>query len=300
MQISETRKGELAMLGESLISGLFPIISLLSFESIPPLFSLGGSWVFTSIFFLFIVALRNRWEELIKIDVLKDIIWVVLFIGVFYYGLFFFGLQFTSAGNAGIILQMELFFTFLFFNIWKKEALTKEHLFGAGLMLAGTLIIFLPQIINLNFNKGDLIILASTAFPPVGNYFQRKLKKKVSGESIIFLRTVLSLPFIFLLAFVLKTQSVDILNTKTILFLLLNGILILGVTKILWLEAIIRISVTKANALGSIKPLITLIMSFIILKQVASNWQLFSIIPMLLGVYLLTKIPKTDPLAEDA
>lgn len=299
MKLTQTQLGELAILTESLLSSLLPIISLITFTSLSPLFTLAGSLIFTAIFFFIIITYKNRWQELIRVDVLKDIAWVVIFIGIFYYGLFFFGLQFTNAGNAGIILQMELFFTFLFFNIFKKEDITKEHLLGATLMLLSTLIIFSPQLKTLNFNKGDLLILLATAFPPVGNFFQRKLRQKVSGESIIFLRTIFALPFIFLLAYLFKTHTETVINYKTILFLLLNGVVILGVTKILWLEAIIRISVTKANALASVRPFITLVLTYLILKQTPSSWQLLSVFPMLLGIYFLTKSPNQKTAVED-
>ncbi len=289
MNLTETRKGEFYILAESLINSLFPVISLISFATLPPLFSLSYSWVFTALFFLFVIAYRNKFSELADLELLKDLIWVVLFIGILYYGLYFFALRYTTANNAGIIIQMELFFTFLFFNVWKKEALTTEHLLGAGLMLFSTLLIFFPQIRHLDFNKGDLLILLCTAFPPVGNFFQRKMRRKASSESVMFLRTIFSLPFVFLLAFVLsgnETQSVDL---KTILFLLFNGIIILGISKIFWLEAILRISVTKANALASIKPVLTILFSFLMLGNLPNLWQLSSIPPMLLGVYMLTR-----------
>ncbi len=289
MNFSEQRKGELAILGESIITSLMPIISLLSFQSLKPLYSLGYSLIFTTIFFFFIVAFKGRLKELLTPGVLKNMLWVVLLIGVCYYGIYFFSLKYTSANNAGIILQMELFFSFLFFNVWKKEALTTEHLYGAALMLFSTLLIFFPQINKLQFNKGDLLILLCTAFPPIGNYFQRKIRYKISSESLVLLRSGLTVPFIFILAYLLNNSTFQIPNSQNLLFLLLNGLLILGISKIFWLEAILRISITKANALSSVKPFLTIILSFLLIKELPNAWQIASVLPMLLGVYLLTR-----------
>ncbi len=72
------------------------------------------------------------------------------------------------------------------------------------------------------------------------------------------------------------------------IFLLANGVLIFGVSKILWLEGISRISVTKALALGSLAPLFTLFIAWIVLKQAPTAWQIASLAPFFLGVLLLT------------
>ena len=71
-------------------------------------------------------------------------------------------------------------------------------------------------------------------------------------------------------------------------YLIVNGILLLGLAKIFWIEGIHRISVTKATALSSITPLLTLLFAWIILNQAPTVWQLTSLVPLLLGVLLLT------------
>ena len=71
-------------------------------------------------------------------------------------------------------------------------------------------------------------------------------------------------------------------------FLLISGIFLFGVSKILWIESIHRISVTKANALESIAPLFTIIFAWIILQQQPTLWQALSFAPSFIGVLLLT------------
>ncbi len=292
MNLTETRKGELAILAESLINSLLPIVTLLSFSILKPLFSLAYSLALSALFFAFWVFLKNKFGELKNRQIIKDALGVALLIGVGYYGLYFWGLNYTSANNSGIILQMELFFSFLFFNVWKKESLTKAHLFGAGLMLLSTLLIFYPQMQKLDFNKGDLLILLCTALPPMGNFLQRKIRRQISGESLMLMRTAMSLPFIFLLAFIFHGFNLPAVNLSLLLFLIFNGVVILGVSKIFWLESILRISVTKANALASIRPFLTMLFSYLIIKELPQFWQLAAIAPMLCGVYFLTRPDK--------
>ena len=70
-------------------------------------------------------------------------------------------------------------------------------------MLIGAVIILFPKS-GLSFHAGDWIILVASAFPPLGNYFQQKLRKEVSSETILFVRSCLSFPFFFLLAYLLR------------------------------------------------------------------------------------------------
>jgi drug/metabolite transporter (DMT)-like permease len=63
----------------------------------------------------------------------------------------------------------------------------------------------------------------------------------------------------------------------------------LGLSKLLWIEGIHRISVTKASALSSMSPLLTLLFAWLLLGNVPSIFQLVSFIPMFFGVLLLSQ-----------
>lgn len=286
--ISETKKGELAIFGESVLSSLLPVLGLLTFKSLPPLHSLFFSLVFTIIFFAIFLFYKKSWQNIFKKENLKNIFWIVLLIGIGYYGLSFIGLQYTSANNASIIWQSELLFSFLFFNIWRREQITTTHILGAVLMLCGVVLIFFPQIQNYNLNKGDILILIATTLPPIGNYFQRDLRSRLSSTNIIFWRSLLTLPFIFLLMYFAPHAEAN-LNLKVLIFLAFNGLLVFGLAKILWLESIIRIPIPKANSLASVRPFLTMLFSFVLLGQKPDLWQISSAVPIILGVILLTK-----------
>ena len=153
-------------------------------------------------------------------------------------------------------------------------------------MVLGALIVLLPNFSVLN--QGDLFILIATIIVPIGNYFQQKATKISSTETILFLRSILAVPFLFLFAYVLG-QHVQIHQIKeSFLFLLFNGIIILGLAKAFWVEGIGRISVTKANALNSIGPLFTLFFAFMIFHQIPTIWQTTSLLFFFFGVLLLT------------
>ncbi|MEK7133456.1 MAG: DMT family transporter [Patescibacteria group bacterium] len=286
MALSEKRKGEWFIYSGILFGALFPIITVLSYAALPSLISLGWSTAFAAIFFGLIVSYKGTWHELRNPLLWKYGLYITLFISILFYGLFFIGLTKTLPGNAAIIALLEVFTSFLFFNVFREERISFEYKVGALLMIGGAVIVLVRGFSGVGI--GDLLIVAATMCAPVGNFFQQKARDIASSETILFLRSILAVPVIFLLAFAFG-QHASYGNVADSLFLLVvNGVLIFGLSKILWVEAIHRISVTKAQALSSITPLATLLLAWLLLRQAPNVWQLTAVLPLILGTLLLT------------
>lgn len=286
MSFSETQKGEGLIFFEALLWSLFPVFARLSYGSVTPLVSLAWSTLFSIPLFALLLTIRNRWQEVKTLSALKDILLSTFFVGILFYCFYYVGLKYTTAGNASIVALMEFFFSYLFFNIWKKEYFSRQYTAGAVFMLLGALIILAPK--HGGFLAGDWLVLLAAAIAPFGNYFQQRARKKVSSETIMFIRSMVSVPFIFGLSFLLNRSASLTKIAPSLPALIFTGVVLLGLSKILWIEAIHRISVVKANALNSIGPFFTLIFSFFILKEVPHVWQFLSLIPLIGGVFLLT------------
>ncbi len=292
--MTEQRKGESIILAQTFIWGFFPIVTILTYAKLSGLASLSWSIVFAAIFFGIIVLLRKKVKELANLQLWKYALAIAFFNGLMYYGLVFVGLTKTTAGNSSIVALFEILTSFIFFHIIRKDHVSKEHTLGAGLMVLGALIVLWPNFTH--FNVGDILILAATFFTPMGNSAQQKARKIASSETILFARSILTFPIVFGLSAILgqHTSFADV--RSSLLFLLINGAIIFGVSKIMWLEGIHRIAVTKALALSSVSPLFTLIFAWLLLHQTPNAWQLASLIPMVFGVFLLTdqlKLKKT-------
>lgn len=286
MKMSKEREGELFMLVELILWGSFPVLTVITYKSLPPLVSLGMSTLFGTIFFAFLMSLRNKWHELRKINIYKDILIATTLIVIFYI-LYYSALEHTSPGNASIIALTETFFSYLFFNVWKKEHMSVIHIFGALFMILGAIIVLFPNTKALNI--GDVFILIAAATTPMGNFYQRRARKNVSSETIMFVRSIIASIMIFAVIFVLKIDLPIIEIKKSLLFLAVNGAIALGLSKIFWLEAIHRINVAKAVSLNAGAPLITMLFSWIFLHNAPTIWQMLAIIPMFLGVTMLSR-----------
>ena len=61
----------------------------------------------------------------------------------------------------------------------------------------------------------------------------------------------------------------------------------LGVSKVLWVESIHRIPISKAVAMNSIAPLVTLAVAAWVLDEQAQWYQWLGCLPLMLGCWML-------------
>lgn len=282
------RKGELYILAEALLWSLFPVVTILTFTNVSPLFSAALNTLISSLFFALVLSVKRGWGQFFKNPPWKEILVSSLFIGVIMYAFFFVGLRHTTAGNAAIVGLMEVFFSFFILGVCiKHERVIPSQLLGGVCMVAGALFILLPKASG--WHSGDLLVLAGAAFPPIGNMFAQRARARVSGEFILFARSIVSGLFLLLLAFIFEPVPDMQRMAAAWEFLFLNGLILFGVSKILWIEGIRLIPITKAISLASIGPLFTLIFAYFILSERVTVYQVAGFVPIAVGIYFLTR-----------
>ena len=289
--MTREREGELLVFGFSLMESWFPILSIVAMSYIGALHAYTYSLVIALFFFVIIMLKRDRFKELRNKDAYKDLLLTSFWITLLFL-LVFTGMQYTTAGNMAVIIFLQLLFSYLYFNIIGDEKMDRLHLIGATVMGIGALIILVPD--TLIFNKGDLLILIAAAIAPFANYYQKRARTYCSAETILGFRTVVGLPFIALLAFIFEPATSYENFISALPSLLIIGILIYVVSKIMWIEALHRISITKVSAMMGLVPMLTLFFAYLYLDEVPQPRQILGIIPVLVGGYMLTR-----PLAED-
>lgn len=288
------KQGYLYNLGHNIFWSIFPVISIVAYQKIHSLYVASFSSAIAFIFFLIIVWKKKQFKYFLNKEALKYTLFASLTIGIAYYGLIFYGISKTSAGNAGIIMLMEIFFTFVILNLFKAEKSTKNQIIGSTLMVIGAIFVIFPGKIQLNL--GDLIILIATMFPPLGNHWMRKAREFTSSSFIMLIRSSISAITFFIIAIsVANIPSFTDINS-ILWVLLINGIFVIGLGKIFWIEGIHRIPITICISMSTISPLLTLFFAYFILKDIPTLWQLSAIIPMTIGVFILMK--KTNNIAK--
>lgn len=292
--LSQDRKGEFSAYGTAILWSLFPVVTVLTVSALSPLFTAAIATGFSALFFACVLSLRKHWSELRPRAPWKDMLLATFFIGILFYGFVFVGYRFTSAGNGAVVSLMEVFFTFLIVNVFlRHERLDPLHGLGALLMVIGALFVLLPHRTE-SWNIGDLFILVSTLFPPLGNVFAKRARELVSAETLMFVRSLIAAPFLLTFALILEPiPSASVLHSS-LPYLLFSGIFLFGLSKILWIEAVHRLPITKTVALTEIEVVLTLLFAYLLLDQPVTAKQILGVLPMMVGLFLLTK--KSDDL----
>lgn len=274
------------MVGSALFESWFPILSISAMAYVGALHTYTYSLVVALVFFLLIMYRRERFGELRNAQAYPDLLWTTFWITALFI-LVFIGMRYTTAGNMAVIIFLQLLFSYLYFNILGKEQMHRLHLLGALVMGAGAVVILLPE--DLAFNRGDLLILAAAAIAPVANLYQKRARNYCSSETILAFRTVVGLPVVAVMAcFFEPAVSVEMLKDALPYILLIGTVVYVG-SKILWIEALHRTSVTKVSAMMGLMPVMTLIFAYFYLDEVPQIRQVLGVIPVLVGGYLLTR-----------
>ncbi len=288
LSLGNRRRGELSVLASSLLWGLFPVVTILTFSQVPPMFSAALSTLIAAMFFAGVLTARRRWHHMLVRKAWKGMLLTTLFIGVLFYWFMFLGLQRTTAGNGAIMALMEVLFSFLILGlVLRHEPLRTSTVTGGILMMLGALFILLPK--NSGWQSGDFLVVFATVFAPIGNKYSQEARKYVSVECIMFVRSLLGGCALLALSLALEPIPSAQAVQASMGFLLVNGIALFGVSKILWIEGINLIPITEAISLGSITPLFTLITASFVLHERVQLFQIAGLIPILTGVFLLTR-----------
>ena len=284
--MTKEREGELLMLGLSILESWFPILSIVAMSYVGALHTYMYSLIIAFFFYVAIMYKRDRFKELKNRAAYKDLLLTTFWI-TFIFTLIFIGMRYTTAGNMAVIVFLQVLFSYLYFNVFGKEKMDTIHLIGALIMGTGALIILFPQ--GFQFNKGDWLILASAAAAPIVNLYQKRARAYCSAETILGFRTVVGLPFVALLAYILEpaVSYEAFMFALPYIFLIAIGVYVAA--KIMWIEALNRMSITKLSAMLALMPVFTLFFAYLYLDEIPEFRQLLGIVPVLVGGYLITK-----------
>lgn len=284
---SQVRQGEVYAIGVTVLESWFPIIAALS------VYALGGLHAY---FFSLLVAVaalavwwlsRRKFSDLKQTEAYKDLVLTSVFITALF-ALTFVGLQYTSAINVAIILFLQILFSYLFLGRKQGERLNPKQVWGAILMTLGALLVLFPGKIEIRL--GDILVLMAAMVAPIANLYQKRARDRVSSPTVLLVRSILALPVIFLLAKVFEeTPSWEkvFLQWQSLLFV---GFMIFFMAKVLWIEAIYRLPITKVNALFAFSPLMTMLWAWLFLDEAPLWFQVAGAIPILVGAYWISTV----------
>jgi drug/metabolite transporter (DMT)-like permease len=287
--VTQEREGELLMLCISLLESLFPIVGIFSIRLLGSIYAYAFTVLIATIVLTALLASKKNLHTLLEKNAQKDLLLTTFFITVMFL-LVFFALHYTSAGNVAVLMFLQLLFSYLYFNVFGNEKMLFLHTLGALFMGFGALILLLPK--QFLPNIGDLLALIAASIAPVANIYQRRARKQVGSVTILTYRNLLSTPLLFLIAFFVEQTPALHTIQKAIPYLLFNGLFVYVLSKILWIEALRRISITKMSAMLAFTPVYTLLFAHFMLGESLGIDKITAMGIILSGSFLLTRPTK--------
>lgn len=246
-------------------------------------------WLFASIILLAVGQRIEKpdWKEVFK--QWPKILGLSMF-GVIGYNLFlYYALYYTSPLNAALVNSFNPGLIAIVSAIYLKEKVTKYHILGIFISFLGVLIVLtkgsLLQALTVEYNKGDLLIIAAIIAWTVYSMISKKLTSVppitstgVSG----LIATVLLFPFAL-------NNGVNYLNmsslalTATIYIILFPSML----SFVLWNIGVREIGAAKTGIFLNLNPVFTALISWAMGREITLV-QIIGGIFVFTGVYITT------------
>ena len=255
----------------------------------PPLILLTARFSLAGILILGVSALRGeRWPLTLRDTLVFALIGVAN--NALYLGLGYTGLQTVSAGLGGLIVSANPIFTAAFAALLLNEQLTWRKVAGLLLGILGVAsIVWHRMSVGTDSLHGILFTLASLASIVLGTILFKLLAPKGSlwvGNGVQNLAAG-----VVLAPIALTFSSVgDIVPNMQLLgafaFLTLGGSIL---AYVLWFHLLRVCGATAASAYHFLMPPLGMLFAFLVLGEHVAVRDLLGIVPVALGVYLVTR-----------
>lgn len=270
-----------------------PILTNLWTKTIPPIFF--SVLVTFMAWIAWVLYLVYEWKirELCEIKYYKYYFLISFFIIIIPSILFYTGTSMTSGLNSSFIPLTELIFTLIFTSfLWEK--LSKEKFFWSILILIGSFIIVYKW--SLSFNYWDLLLVLSTVFYPIWNYYQKKIVNLVSPATILATRCLIWFVFLLIISLIFE-RNIDYWTLISSNFLLIFAVwfLVNWFGKIIWFEWFKRMEISKSVALVMTYPFFSLIALIVFFKLTPTLPQLFGSVIIFWWIYTLMQVKSINP-----
>jgi drug/metabolite transporter (DMT)-like permease len=264
----------------------------------PPLILLAARFLAAGILILVIAAFRRdasplSWREVVVFAILG------VANNALYLGLGYTGLKSVSAGLGGLIVSANPVFTAALAAMFLGERLTWRKVAGLLLGIIGVaMIVWHRMSVGTDSLHGILFTLASLASIVAGTLLFKVLAPKGSlwiGNGVQNLAAgIVLVPFAYTLA-----DVGDIVPSARLAgafaFLVLGGSIL---AYLLWFHLLKVCGATAASAYHFLMPPLAMLFAFLVLGEHVEPRDLLGVIPVALGIYLVTRPAAASPPSE--
>ncbi|ALX48866.1 DMT family transporter [Lentibacillus amyloliquefaciens] len=264
---------------------------------------------FTIAFFRLVVAfivmlpfgLRSAWEYRHKFLAYKKPLLIMTLTGITFFNTFIYGaLQFTTSTNVSVLETVIPAAIVLLSAILLKERLRNIQIAGVLLSFFGAVWVVLDgnifSIANINWNKGDVIMIGAIASWAVYSIWVKQYMHLFPQFGVLL--TMSGISVVVLLPFVLTEWYITGIPTELMLPPNLMGLAYLGVfpsfiALIFYNRAVSVLGASQASIFLNFLPVVTMAGAYLWLDETITIMKITGTLVVILGVILTTKTGKS-------
>ncbi len=207
--------------------------------------------------------------------------------------LFFTGLKQIVASEAVILTSLHPLFVVLFGILILGERFTAKMLFGGALLVAGIIAVLWPDIIEFSFQPGAFLILGSSLCGALTTVLHKKFVTYRHLDSIVLVRTILSIAIVGTLLFLTEPDAVNIFAKHENVWLVLSVPVVAFILPyFLFFSAIGRVQAFDVGVIEAAGRVFAVFAATVLLKEILTVYHLISVFLIIFGV-LFINVPLT-------
>jgi drug/metabolite transporter (DMT)-like permease len=278
-----------------LIWGLNAVAVKISNAGIAPVFCAGLRSVIATVCLV-------TWMSFKRIELFPGRIKDGMFIGFLFgleFGLLYMALLFTTVSSAWILLYTSPFFHALGAHFFLSgDRLTTKKSIGLVLSFGGILILLSKHLglSSIEQLAGDVMALAAAvAWASTTVYIKHRLTKVISPYHTLFYQTLFSIPILFLFSFCFQETPVQTLNGLIVLAVAFQGILVAGISYLVWFFLVHKYPISQLSAFTFLTPVFATIAGVALLKETLTLRLILSLIFVSVGIYVVNRNSERTP-----
>lgn len=274
--------------------GVFPVFVQRGVQDMPPLTFASLSTFLGGVLPLLWLVKTRRWNEYKNFRIYFPLCIVAICSTVLPYGMLFIGASMTSGVNTSVLLLTEIIFLMIFSHVIGEKTTVLKAIGALGVFVGAVIMMYHD---GLDFRLGDALVVASTIPYFFGNFYGKKLLTIIAPQTIMVFRFFVGGLILFVTALIFERETTIIPLIQTHPWtLLINGLILLGVGKILWYQSLKHLDISKAVLIAMTFPLFSLGYLLILGEKITTQQWIGSAI-MILGVFATVMRPSVDPMS---
>lgn len=207
----------------------------------------------------------------------------------------FLGLQYITAALERLILYLTPSFVLLLSVVFLKRSISRRQLVSLAIAYAGIVLVLSHdlEIAGSNVWLGTVLVTASAVFYAIYLIASGEAVKRIGALRLVaYAMCVSTVPSV--LQFLLLRPAGQLLTQPLPVYWLsfLNAVMCTVLPVTMTMVAVARIGAPLASQAGLIGPVSTLLLGFWLLGEPITTWQLAGGALVMVGMYLLTSVPR--------